>query len=395
MPLGQRQAAYASIVNFVEQIGLDYLRRWSTREASHVHHWSDAELLQIERLERRAIAIAAAAGAVSGGLLAVVEIGLFAGPAALDADAWRELLPKWSIFLAAAVLFSGIELIYLYWTLLRIVGRISTIAGLSLERGEIEQIMALGLSRAALELPSPRVPVYGIDPYARVPRWKELAYAVLYRIKVGLTSFVLRVLLRRVVSRASLRFYMPLIGVPLFALWNGVVARWVMGEVRIRVAGPIAVDEFSAWVLAHKGALGAAAQRLMVEAVGEAIIVSQDAHPNFVLLLGRLLEILEVAPEPLRQPDVSLGSVKGLSAAEQEVLLAAATVAVVLEGRLRRRQREFLHRLHKVCGRAFDTRSVLEARREFLRGQGVGLILKSYDYDSTAGDRLAQIGSSL
>jgi dihydroxyacetone kinase len=48
-----------------------------------------------------------------------------------------------------------------------------------------------------------------------------------------------------------------------------------------------------------------------------------------------------------------------------------------------------------VCGRAFDTRSVLQARQEFLRGKGVGLILKNYDYDSTAARRLAQMGSSL
>lgn len=395
MPLAEGQAAYTSIVNLAEQIGLDYLRRWSSTKAAHVHRWSEAERFQIERLEWRAIGMAAAAGAVSGGLLAAVEIGLFSGPAALESGAWRELLPRWSIYLAAAVVFSAVELIYLYWTLLRIVGRISTIAGLSLERGEIEQIMALGLSRAALELPSPRVPVYGIDPYARVPRWKELGYAVLYRIKVGLTSFVVRVLLRRVLSRAGLRFYMPLIAVPVFALWNGVVARWVMSEVRTRVAGPIAVDEFSAWVSAHKTCLGSATRQLILEAVGEAIIVSQDAHPNFVLLLSRLLEDLELAPEPLRQWDVSLALLKDLSATEQNVVLAAATVATVIEGRLRSRQREFLRGLHVACGRASDTRSVFEARQEFLHGRGIGLILSRYDYGSMASHKLVQMDSSV
>lgn len=194
-------------LNFVERMGLDLLRRRIEREESDIHKWSDFELAEIQRIERRTKTVAALAGATSGAVLGAVEIWL--GPGVLmvtDATEWREQLPYWSLFVSLTVLVSGAEILYLYGFVLRSVARITSMAGLSLSSQEVEQLIARGLSRAALELPNPRQPIHGIDPYARVSRWKLAAYALLYRIKVGATSFVFRVLLRRILSRAALRF---------------------------------------------------------------------------------------------------------------------------------------------------------------------------------------------
>lgn len=87
-------------------------------------------------------------------------------------------------------------------------------------------------------------------------------------------------MLRRLLTRAALRFFIPLVAVPVYAAWNGVIARWVMREVRVRVAGPLAVQELSERILARRANLNEDARRLIMETVGEAILRGEDAHPN-------------------------------------------------------------------------------------------------------------------
>jgi len=359
--------------NLMERIALDVLRRRIDRAEPNIHKWSDSELAAIQRIERRTKAVAALAGAISGALLGAVEIWLGPGVVQVtDSTRWREQLPYWSLFISLAVAVSGAEILYLYWFVLRAVARISSIAGLSLSAREIEQLIARGLSRAALELPNPRQPIHGIDPYARVPRWKLAAYSILYRLKVGATSFVLRVVLRRMLSRATLRFFIPLVAIPVFALWNGLIARWIMREVRVRVAGPLALDDLGRRIAKARSDLSHDARRLVVEAVGEAIIRGEDAHPNYAVLLMRLFDELGISPEPVRVDwDSSRAALKDLDPKAQDVLLVSLTVSAILNSRLKKAQRELLEEAHRLCGRPFRPQALRDLRRKLIDGQGL------------------------
>ncbi len=360
-------------MNFVERLGLNCLLRWADRPDTHLRKWSPAELRDIQWIERWTVAVAVLTGAVSGTILGGLEISLSSemvdDP---NANGWQTQLPYWSIYLTVAVAVSGGEILFLYWLVLRMVARISSLAGIRLSTQEIEQVIALGLSRAALELPNPREPIYGIDPYARVPRWKLAVYAVLYRLKIGLTSFLLRVLLRRVLTRAALRFFIPLVSIPVFAVWNGLIIHWVMREVRIRVAGPLVVEDLAELISAHKANLSAACRRLIVEMVGEAIIRGADGHPNYVLLLDRLSRELEISPESIRVDwNSSRRLLKKQNRKAQELLLTTLTVTTILNGQLRRAQRELLQEAYELCGFVFDTQGLVELRRDFINGQGI------------------------
>ena len=328
-------------LNFVERIGLDVLRRRIGREDSQIHKWSHAELAEIQQIERRTKIVAAFAGATSGAILGLAEIWL--GEGALRP---RRCCARWRA--------------------------ISSIAGLSLLTREVEQLVARGLSRAALEIPNPRQPIHGIDPYARVPRWKLVAYALLYRIKIGATSFVLRVLLRRILSRAALRVFIPLVAIPVYATWNALIARWVMREVRIRVAGPLVVQQLGERIAADRTKLDEVSRQLIVEAVGEVILRGEDAHPNYALLLARLFEDLSIVPESVRIDwDSRRSDLAKLHPQAQDLLLTILTVAAILNSRLRRSQRDMLAEAFSLCGRPFRPQAVLDLRREFVNGEGL------------------------
>jgi hypothetical protein len=216
---------------------------------------------------------------------------------------WERQLELWGIHLAVALVVSGVEILFLYWNTLRAVSRASAIAGVGLSGSELEEVMARGLTRAALDLPNPREPVYGVDPYARISRVKLVAYTVLYRAKVGMTTFLFRVLLRRILARATLRFFIPLLAIPVFAVWNGLITWWVMREGRTRSMGPVAVQDLRDQLRSMREDLRPCARKLLMEAVAEAIIRSGDAHPNFVLLLHELFELTELDPGHIQQDD--------------------------------------------------------------------------------------------
>jgi hypothetical protein len=363
-------------LRFLERYGLDFLRRWNARERWEVRHLTPAEAEEIRRTERRAVLAASLAGVVSGAILGATEMALAQpGAGELALSLWRESWRDWGAFLGVIVLVSVGEMLFLYWNAVRATARASDVAGLRIAEEDRGHVVPVGLARAALELPDPREPVHGIDPFARTPRWKLTLWALLYRVKVGATSFLLRIFLRRLLGRTALRLFIPLLAIPVYALWNAVVTARVLRQVRIRAFGPAAVDDVLGRVLSDPERLSDDARRAIFSGIGEIIIRNADAHPNFVLLVGRLLEDLEMSS------DVETGWVEGrtllarLDDVERSAALALFDVATVIDGRLRRREMRFLAEAYRLCERPFDPDVARRMRDAFLDGGPIPLAL--------------------
>jgi hypothetical protein len=368
MDLEEQHAAGS---NIIERSAVDLVMRHGGEDEPHPQRWSDDDLGEIHAIERNGIMVAAAAGATSGALIGIVEI-IYRDELSLDsASDWIDNWQIWALYFGVAAVVSGIEILLLYWWVLRRAARVGSVAGLGLSKHEFEKVIALGLSRAALEMPNPRTSIYGIDPYAQVPRWQLVAYAVLYRLKIGATSFILRIAMRRLLARAAVRVFIPLVSIPVFAVWNAVVIGWVMRSIQIRAAGPRSVDEIGAWLEDAGDALDRQSRELIVQAVAESIVRARDAHPNFVLLLSRLLRDFGLEDQLERDWSGACERIAALDAPAQELLLRTTIAATVLNGRIRQRQRELLRELHARCGVEYHDDELEALRKEFVRGQGV------------------------
>lgn len=358
--------------NLIERSAVDVVLRHGAKSDSDPSNWSPEDLLQIRALRRNTVIVAAIAGAVSGAIIGLVEIlsrnTIYVENAASLSDNWA----YWMLYLAVAGVVSGIEILVLYWLLLRRSARVATVAGLSLSSQAIERVIVVGLSRAALEMPNPRTSIYGIDPYARVPRWQLLGYAVLYRLKIGATSFVLRILMRRLLARAAVRVYIPLLAIPVFAAWNAIVIGWVMREVQVRAAGPRGIADVAERLASALPDLNAETRELILQAVVEATQSARDAHPNLVLLFGRLFQDLELNPDAIEQDWAqACPRIADLDEQNRDLVLAMASAACAMSGRVRRRQVEFLRELHEACGLGLDVAALQTLHRDFVDGQGL------------------------
>lgn len=360
-------------LNIAERLGAGLLRRMSHREHSAVARWPAGVLSRIRRLERAVVIQAALLGALAGAILGAVELGLVAwqgvdrGGEGL-AEQWR----YWLVYLGAALLVSMIEIGLMYWRILAAVARMGSLAGLDLSHDDAERMMSLGLSRAALDIPNPRAPFFGIDPYARQPRWKLLLHAVAYRLKVGATSVVLRLLLRRLLARVTLRSLIPFAAIAVYAVWNAIVVTWIMRETRHRTAGPLAIDDLGGIVRKDRAQLSASSREAIVAALAESITLGQDAHPNYVLLVGAIVDWLDVDPATLTGEWPSRrDSLKQFDAGETRTLLRVLAAATVLNGRPRRRQRDMLADVASAVGHQLDVDALAALRERIADGQGL------------------------
>ncbi|APX93368.1 hypothetical protein BWR19_10755 [Halomonas sp. 1513] len=362
---------YVSEPSVLERWAGDYLAQRNSHRDVPARPRTAAERRALVRACRRTVLYAALAGILSGALIGGMEWYMREVIAdGMQDMTLKEQLPYWAGFFAVAGVVSAIEILFLYWNALRGVLKISDLAQVPLRHGAHGLLIKRGLARVALEFPSPRDHVYGIDPYAQMKRWKLTARALLYRMKVGVTSFVLRILMRRIFGRMALRGLLPLVTGPLYAVWNGLISYWIMRQARENALGPFAIDSLIARLEGAAQDLSDSAREAILHGVGEMIMRHQDAHANHVYLLSRLLDVFD---HETRALDVDwprqARALAGLSESERSWLVETLSLAAVLVGPLRGRRKDFLEEVFDACGVAFDSRALGRLRRALMNGE--------------------------
>jgi hypothetical protein len=362
---------YSPEPNILERRAADYLQKQNPKARYPLQECGDEELAGLKRAKHRAIIWSAIAGILSGGIIGGMEWFMRQGMLdGMQDMTLMEQLPYWAGFFVVAGIVSAVEILFLYWNALRGVARISRIAGIPLQDSQYARLLVSGMSRVALELPSPRHRIYGIDPYALMGRWKLALTSILYRMKVGVSSFILRVLMRRVFGRMALRGLLPLVTGPLYAIWNAIITWRIMRKAKVQALGPYTIEFLMQRLEADLDRLGSTARDVILHGMGELIMRSQDAHPNHVYLLARLLDAFEVSDKELAIDWPShRRELDTLDEAETRWVLEILTVATVLGGTWRGRPRRFLQDVHQACGATLDEERMKTRRRQMLEGR--------------------------
>lgn len=366
------QKHYAPDPNILERRAGAYLKQLNRAERLGHRERNPEEIAALGSTERHTVILAAAAGILSGVLIGGGEVYVRLVVIGDEDAGWLEHWRVWLVFLAAAGIVSAVEIAFLYWNALRGIARLTRISGVSLAEEAHAEIIARGLARAGLEFPNPRDPVYGVDAYAYVPNWRLTAQNILYKMKVGVSSFLLRLFMRRVLGRMMVRGLVPLIAGPLYAAWNALITWRISREARVRALGPFAVDNLIAEVKAERDDLGDEARELLVQAAGEMMRRNQDAHPNYVILLYRLTDVLAIDTDTLNVDwDTAQQSLVSLRPEEQSLVLDVLTLSAMLGTRVRRGQTALARDACGQCGRTFDEDAFAGLRSAMIEGRRI------------------------
>lgn len=367
MPLSRPDKEYAPAPGLAQRWASHYVQRYLRRlpalESPAPH--------ALKRARRWIIAWAALAGMISGTLIGGAEWFMreFA-TGHWAAMSLREQLPYWAGYLAFAGTVTALEIGFLYWNALRGVATITRLAGLQYGQTDAQepdiQLTVHGISRAALEYPSPGSLIYGVDPHAYLHGWKLTFRSLLYRLKISLSSFLLRLLMRRLLGRLTLRGYLPVLTGPLYAAWNAWIAARIIQEAYLQARGPALVKHLME-TLANSDDH---TRRLVAQGVGELIMRNQHPHPNLVLLLARLLDSLPEKPQAI---DVDWPTARQdyaqLPSASCQTLLNTLSQAVLLSGPYRGVRKKFLAEVFTTCRTTLRHEEIKAQQRRLLSGQ--------------------------
>ena len=256
----------------------------------------------------------------------------------------RPCLTKYGTVALATIVLTTIEFAVLFGVSLRVVYAVACATGHS--RLDPEDLFSLPvpllLARAALEIPDPVRKILGIDPLRKVSRRRLLAVGIIYKVKVIMSNVVAKLALRRVLGKSAVRVSADYISVLVTGLWNGVVVWKVAREARLRLVGNllarhIALREFTPEKLAM---LSNRAKLCCLQAVGNSIVLTQNYHPNMLVLLARLYEIIDLEPgNSLDDWDDFMANLDGVREAERYFVLDLLAVAAAFDGKISKLER--------------------------------------------------------
>lgn len=367
----------------LQRVGVTYFNRRSQRtkqveSVDAVHVLNADERRALGGVQRGAIARSFVAGFLSAAVSAGAE--LVANPYWPDGESmWSAGAMKYlAILLGATAVASVLEIAFLYWDTLRSVHELARVAGLKLygPPEEENEAVAAALARAALELPNPVQSPMGVNAHKEASKWRLVLASLLYKAKVGLTNFLFKMLVRRllgrVLARAALNSLIPFVAVPITAGWNAVVTWRVLREARIRAMGPSAAAELVDAVFADAPSqLSMEARLATVRAVAAAVVRTQDLHPNLLALL-RVVQTKAAYRGDAELDDVGefLRSLPSLSEPERHLALQLLGLACIVDGRFTSAERQLYQQACAEAGREVQLDGIERLRREFVRGDG-------------------------
>lgn len=346
-----------------------FAARSSTKKALQsgdaAHVLNPQERAALRRVEVGAIARAALAGALSGGVCAATEV--FA-----DARFPDDPVTYWTLMGVVTIVASVAEIAFIYWDTLRSVHELARVAGIELfgkDRESSDEALIDSLARAALELPNPVDLKVGVNPHREAKKWRLVLVSLAYKAKVGVTNFLVKLLIRRVLSRVALRGLLPFVALPVTAMWNGIVMWLVLREARIRAMGPSAVEELVQVVFDDAPQLSEQGRLSAVRAVASAIVRTQDLHPNLVRLLSTVSRRAgDTGKNELDDVGLFLSNLKTLEVAELKVTVQILAVAFVVDGRLTPREKKLWTDVMAATGRSVEFSGLQRLLTAFLRG---------------------------
>ena len=318
---------------WLEKFGLFYLRLFGVRDLTHsVFDLTDIELTRrIKRITRKGVFLSSLIGIACVFPTVWVDVH-FTDSSMLVHYGWVAGVTLVSIL---------IELYVLFIIALKAVHEVSELINIHATKHELLEGGAFGvkniLARTALEVPDPELKILGIDPFKRVSKKNLFILGLLYKAKIFLTNFVLKYGLKFTVGNSFLGVSVLYEALPVECFWNSVVIRRVVHEARLRLFGFALANRIASNVINDRllQQLSPRAKTGCLRAIGNAVVMAQNYHPNMIILLLRFQEILQITEENRYDDwDLFLDTLKNVEEKERYFLLDLFTVSAAFDGKL-------------------------------------------------------------
>ncbi len=366
----------------LERMGLRYFDKRAKKlgpvdNDDEIHVLEPHELDAMQRVVRVAVFWAAVLGFLSGvasGLAEFFGAPLRGGPDASFGDEWQYHLLVHGVTIGATLL--GIWA--LYFVGLRGVHDLAHAAGLSLDGAgredapAVQRAVAVALARAALELPNPPSNPFGINPYRELSKWRVFFAVLLFKLKITITTFVMRTLLARAATRAGVKAWLAFVSAPITAAWDAFVMWLVLRQARLRAMGTSAAQSMLDAIHVAHPELSRAAKETMARAVASSVVRSAELHPNHAALMA-LLPVRPADIDDIDDPNRLLLEMEALAESERIVVLQVLALAILIDGRLDKKERWLLRTVAGCFSHKISEEELRRLTRDFRAGRAFSI----------------------
>ena len=317
----------------LERFGLFYLNLFKRLDTNHsVFDLTDAQITKrTKRITWKGIILSSIVGIVC--VFPTVWVDLY-----FENKPWYV---HYGWVTVVTILSIVIEFYLLFIIALKAVYQVSKIINIHATEDELVENELFSvkniLARAALELPDPELKILGIDPFKRVNKKNLLVLGLLYKAKILLTNLVSKYALRLISDKTI--FGVSILYEALFveAFWNGVVIVRVIKEARLRLFGFALVNKIALETLNENDLqqLSPLAKVGCLRAIGNAVVMTKNYHPNMIILLFRFQQMLHITKENKYDDwHLFLETLNTVSEKERNFLLDLFTVSAAFDGKL-------------------------------------------------------------
>ncbi|HTQ27396.1 MAG TPA: hypothetical protein VMI35_04675, partial [Puia sp.] len=281
--------------SLLEKFGTYYLSIFRKQHLTHyVFDFSDDELA------RKTNAI------TSWGIVLSALVGLVCVWPTVYVSVLKKAAPfvEYWIWVGGVTLVSVIIELYLLFVIaLKTVHRVSELINMHASPREFLRGGPFGiisiLSRTALEIPDPELIILGIDPFEKVSKKNLLILSLLYKLKIILTNLVAKFLLKILFGSAIAGVSINYVALPVECFWNAMVLYRVVKEARLRMFGFALCNHIAEQVIHDRllGQLSTEAKIGCLRAIGNAVVLGKQYHPNMILLMLRFEHLVHIYKE--------------------------------------------------------------------------------------------------
>jgi hypothetical protein len=319
----------------LEKFGTYYLEKFGKRELTHrVFDFSDEELQQkINSISTKGIILSALTGLVLVWPTVYVDV-LKQNETILIHYGWTAAVTLVSI---------AIEFYLLFLIALKAVHEVSELINIHAHKKDYLKSGPFNitniLARTALELPDPEMQILGIDPFEKVSKKNLLILGLLYKLKITLTNLTGKFILNNTVGKTIAGISINYIALPVECFWNAVVIKRVVDEARLRLFG-FALRNHIADNVLHDHLLNQLSPKAKIgciRAIGNAVVMARNYHPNMIILLLRFQHLLGISQDYKYDDwNLFLQTLQEVNEKERDFLLNLFTIAAAFDGRISR-----------------------------------------------------------
>jgi len=327
----------------LENFGVYYLKslqRENSKKVLPLEIPDDVLVKKVRLLTIRGVVLSALVGCASAFVTVYTDV-FFGG---------SSLLLHYGMLTINTVLATIIEFYILFIIALRTVNSIANLTNTSYNNDQFTKEGPFNiiniLARSAMEIPDPPIKVLDIDPFKKISKPKLVIAGFIYKLKIFLSNIMVRVILQRFAGKSFVRlsFNIAYVSVPITGIWNAIILYKVSREARLRIFGNILAGDISKNMINDEllTRLSPIARIGCLRAIANAVVLTQNYHPNMIILLIRFKELLGIEePDNYDDWQLFLETLEKVNDEERYTILDILTIAAAFDGKI-----SALERLH-------------------------------------------------